>query len=89
MPGRARRAHGRVHPDRRDRPRPWWGWGSIPGQYGRDWNGDDDDTPPPPAPDGLTDLPPILACWGPQPWRARTAPSDPVEGRIRYRDLIT
>ena len=71
-----------------DRPLPWWGWGSIPDQYGRDWNGDDGDTPPPPAPDGLTDLPPILPWWGSQPWRARTVPPDPVEGGIRYRDLI-
>jgi hypothetical protein len=71
------------------RPLSWWGWGSIPDQYGRDWNGDDGDTPAPPAPHGLTDLPPILPWWGPQPWRARTAPPDPVEDGIRYRDLIT
>ena len=62
-----------------DRPQPWWGWGSIPDQYGRDWNGDDGDTRTPPAPDGLTDLPPILPWWGPRPWRARTAPPDSVE----------
>jgi hypothetical protein len=72
-----------------DRPQPWWGWGSIPDQYGRNWNGDDGDTPAPPAPDGLTDLPPILPWWGPQPGRARTALPDPLEGGIRYRDLIT
>jgi hypothetical protein len=70
-----------------DRPLPWWSWGSIPDQYGRDWNGDDGETPPPLAPDGLTDLPPILPWWGPQPWQALTAPPDPAEDGIRYRDL--
>jgi hypothetical protein len=54
-----------------------------------DWNGDEGETPAPPAPDGLTDLPPILPWWGLQPWRALTAPTDPVEDGIRYRDLIT
>jgi hypothetical protein len=41
------------------------------------------------APDGLTDLPPILPWWGPRPWRARTAPTDPAGDGIHYRDLIT
>ena len=71
-----------------DRPLPWFGWGDIPDQYGRRWNGDDGETPLPPQPDGLTDLPPILPWWGPQPRRARESsrPSDITE--IRYRDLI-
>jgi hypothetical protein len=47
-----------------DRPVPYWGWGDIPDQYGRRWNGDDGESPPPPAPNGLADLPPILPGWG-------------------------
>jgi len=71
-----------------DRPLPWFGWGDIPDQYGRRWNGDDGETPPPPRPDGLTDLPPILPWWGPQPRQTReTTPPSDVTG-IRYRDLI-
>lgn len=31
-------------------PRPYWGWGSIPDQYGRGWNGDDGEAPPPRRP---------------------------------------
>jgi len=56
-----------------DRPLPCWGWGDIPDQYGRRWNGDDGSTPMPPAPDGTGDLPPILPWWGPKPSRARQA----------------
>jgi hypothetical protein len=48
-----------------DRPLPYWGWGAIPDQYGRRWDGDDGDTPPPANP-GLADLPPLLPWWGPQ-----------------------
>jgi len=73
-----------------DRPLPWWGWGSIPDQYGRDWNGDDGETPAPPAPrraNGPPAHPPLGV--GSQPWRAQTALPDPVEDGIRYRDLIT
>jgi hypothetical protein len=62
-----------------DRPLPWWGWGSIPDQYGRDWNGDDGDTPAPAAPDGLTDLPPILPGWGPSP--GAHEPPRPIQSR--------
>lgn len=73
-----------------DRPLPCWGWGDIPDQYGRRWNGDDGSTPMPPAPDGIGDLPPILPWWGPQPSRPRqaTSPSGEVT-EIRYRKLIT
>ena len=39
-----------------DRPTPYWGWGAIPDQYGRTWDGDDGETPPPPDPQ-LADLP--------------------------------
>jgi len=49
-----------------DHPRPYWGWGAIPDQYGRGWDSDDGGTPPPPDP-GLADLPPLRPRWGPQP----------------------
>jgi Plasmid pRiA4b ORF-3-like protein len=73
-----------------DRPLPCWGWGDIPDQYGRRWNGDDGSTPMPPTPDGMADLPPILPWWGPQRSRGRQAslPSGEVT-EIRHRDLIT
>ncbi len=48
-----------------DRPMPYWGWGSIPDQYGRRWDGDDSETPPPPDPE-LTDLPTLQPGWGPR-----------------------
>jgi hypothetical protein len=28
-----------------EKPLPFWGWGTIPDQYGRDWDGDDGDSP--------------------------------------------
>jgi hypothetical protein len=73
-----------------DRPLPCWGWGDVPDQYGRRWNGDGGSTPMPPAPDGMADLLPILPWWGPKPSRGRQAslPSGEVT-EIRYRDLIT
>jgi hypothetical protein len=46
-----------------DRPLPYWGWGDIPDQYGRRWDGDDGEDPPPPNP-GLGDLPPLQPWWG-------------------------
>jgi Plasmid pRiA4b ORF-3-like protein len=46
-------------------PLPYWGWGAIPDQYGRRWDGDDGESPEPPNP-GLTDLPPLQPWWGPQ-----------------------
>lgn len=48
-----------------DRPMPYWGWGSIPDQYGRRWDGDDGETPPP-ADLELTDLPALQPGWGPR-----------------------
>ncbi len=73
-----------------DRPLPFWGWGDIPDQYGRGWNGDDGSAPMPPAPEGLVDLPPILPGWGSQPSRVPQAipPSGEVP-EIRYRDVIS
>ncbi|MGW1728704.1 IS1096 element passenger TnpR family protein [Streptomyces sp. NPDC002306] len=48
-----------------DRPVPSWGWGSLPDQYARRWDGDDGESPPPKRPARrLSDLPPILPGWG-------------------------
>ncbi len=48
-----------------DRPLPYWGWGSIPDQYGRRWNGDDGETRQPANPQ-LSDLPALHPGWGPR-----------------------
>lgn len=45
------------------RPTPYRGWGTLPDQYGRRWDGDDGDTLEPPDPD-LTDLPQLQPGWG-------------------------
>jgi len=45
-------------------PLPYGGWGDIPDQYRRRWDGDDGGSPQPDDP-GLTDLPPLRAHWGP------------------------
>jgi hypothetical protein len=47
-------------------PMPYFGWGSIPDQYGRAWESEDGTTEIPPDPE-LTDLPPLQPGWGPQP----------------------
>lgn len=47
-----------------DAPLPYFGWGAIPDQYGRGWEGDDNESPEPPDPE-LTDLPPLRPWWGP------------------------
>lgn len=48
-------------------PVPYWGWGNLPDQYGRQFDGDDGDTKPPAAPKRpLQELPPILPSWGPR-----------------------
>lgn len=46
-----------------DRPLPYWGWGDIPDQYGRRWDGDDGESEMPPDP-GTLDLPPLQPGWG-------------------------
>jgi hypothetical protein len=46
-----------------DTPLPYWGWGYIPDQYRRRWDGDDGESPPPGKP-GLADLPPLRPHWG-------------------------
>ncbi len=54
-------------------PLPYWGWGDIPDQYRRRWDGDDGESPIPKDP-RLGDLPPLRPFWGQQnqpPWRTR------------------
>lgn len=46
-------------------PLPYWGWGDIPDQYRRRWDGDDGESQPP-EDLGLSDLPPLRPWWGPQ-----------------------
>jgi Plasmid pRiA4b ORF-3-like protein len=46
-------------------PLPYWGWGSIPDQYGRRWSDDDGESTEPPNP-RLSDLPPLHPGWGTQ-----------------------
>ena len=51
-----------------DRPLPYWGWGVIPDQYNRQWDGDDGEEESNPGPDPQrTDLPPLRPMWGPRP----------------------
>lgn len=46
-------------------PVSYFGWGAIPDQYDRAWDGDDGETPSPVPPDPpASDLPPILHWWG-------------------------
>lgn len=44
-------------------PLAYWGWGTIPDQYGRRWDADDGEGPLPPDPRGA-DLPPLRPGWG-------------------------
>jgi hypothetical protein len=54
-----------VYGEAPDRPVPYWGWGWIPDQYGRRWDGDDGESPLPPPPDPpLSDLPDLHYTWG-------------------------
>jgi hypothetical protein len=46
-------------------PLPYFGWGSIPDQYGRAWAKEDDEAAAPRDPE-LTDLPPLRPDWGPK-----------------------
>jgi len=46
-----------------DEPLPYFGWGDLPDQYGRRWDGDDGESPPPLDPE-LADLPPFRPGWG-------------------------
>ena len=51
-----------------DRPLAYFGWGDLPDQYGRRWDGDDGEEPEPANP-GLRNLPPLRPHWG-QPARS-------------------
>jgi Plasmid pRiA4b ORF-3-like protein len=51
-------------------PLPFFGWGDLPDQYGRHWDGDDGDSPTPPDP-GTGDLPCRRPWWGPGDHRSR------------------
>jgi hypothetical protein len=44
-------------------PLSYWGWGDIPDQYRRRWDGDDGESRPPANP-GVSDLPPLRPWWG-------------------------
>lgn len=46
-----------------DVPLAYWGWGTIPDQYGRRWDGDDGESRLPRDPRGA-DLPRLRAGWG-------------------------
>ena len=47
-----------------DRPLPYFGWGDIPDQYQRRWDGDDGESPLPRRPrQPCADLPPLLRSW--------------------------
>jgi hypothetical protein len=52
------------------RPAAYWGWGDMPDQYGRRYNGDGADDEPLPSDPKLTDLPPLRPWWGPQTSRS-------------------
>jgi Plasmid pRiA4b ORF-3-like protein len=47
-----------------DRPLSYFGWGAIPDQYGRRWDGDVDDDEESPADPQRSDLPPLEPGWG-------------------------
>jgi hypothetical protein len=54
-----------VYGEAPERPVPYWGWGWIPDQYGRRWDGDDGEFPvPPPHDPPLSDLPDLHYTWG-------------------------
>ena len=55
-----------------DEPLPYFGWGDIPDQYQRRWDGDDGESRRPRDP-GLADLPPLRAHWG-RPDSGRSRP---------------
>jgi hypothetical protein len=65
-----------VYGQRPDRPVPYFGWGTIPDQYGRRWDADDGESPLPPPPDPpLSDLPSELH----YSWGLRPAPVSPAD----------
>lgn len=50
-------------------PLPFWGWGSLPDQYGRRWNDDTGDRQRVPLDPKCRDLPPLRPWWGPNTGR--------------------
>ncbi len=61
-------------------PVAYFGWGSIPDQYGRRWDGDDGESDPPPQPDPpLSDLPDLHYTWGSRAFRM-PSPGDATGG---------
>jgi hypothetical protein len=58
---------------RSDRPLPYFGWGDIPDQYRRLWDGDDGENPRPRRPK-QSDLPPLLWSWRQESWDAAAPP---------------
>jgi hypothetical protein len=60
-----------------DHPLPFFGWGAIPDQYGRRWDGDAGDDEEPPADPQRADLPPLEPGWG-----------EPVEGGAFRRPRV-
>jgi hypothetical protein len=67
-----------VYGEAPDRPVAYWGWGWIPDQYGRRWDGDDGESPPPTRPDPLlSDLPDLHYTWGSRAFRVPTDRDEP------------
>jgi len=58
------------------RPCAFWGWGTLPDQYGRRFADDDGEARLPKDP-GYADLPPLCPWWGPQ----GSSPHRPGDGR--------
>lgn len=67
-----------------DRPAPYFGWGDLPDQYGRRWDGDDGASPVPDPPDPLlSDLPDLHPGWGSQARTRMSAPPQPGADPVR------
>ena len=79
-----------------DRPLSYFGWGSIPDQYGRRWDGDIGDKDDPPADPQRADLPPLEPGWGepveavatrlPRPVGREDGPGGEIEIVLRESD---
>lgn len=66
-----------VYGETPDRPVAYFGWGWIPDQYGRRWDGDDGSSPVPPPPDPpLGDLPDLHYTWGSRAFRFPSTSED-------------
>lgn len=58
---------------RPDTPLPYWGWGTVPDQYGRRWAADDGESPPPRRPHQAHPM--LLHAW-------------PARGQVPALDLV-